>query len=80
MSGGETDDVATYATEPNQSTNAFNLNFSLDELLYLWESKRFVEIFQMCILQDKIIFNLFFKSLSIFKQGFKRLDSIIKNV
>ena len=54
-SHGEIDDGATYATEPNQCTDAFNPNFSFDELLYLWESKRFIEIFQMCIVQNKII-------------------------
>ena len=35
MSGGETDDVTTYATEPNQCTNDFNPNFSFDELFIL---------------------------------------------
>ena len=33
MSGGETDGVATYATEPNQCTDDFKPIFSLDELL-----------------------------------------------
>ena len=33
-SGGETNDVDTYATEPNQFTYAFKPIFSFDELLY----------------------------------------------
>ena len=33
-SGGETDDVETYATEPNQCTDAFKPIFSFDEILY----------------------------------------------
>ena len=34
MSGGETDDVATYATKPNQCIDVFNPKFSFDELIY----------------------------------------------
>ena len=33
-SGGEIDGVVTYATEPNQCTDAFKPIFSFDELLY----------------------------------------------
>ena len=32
--GGETDDVATYATKPNQCADSFKPIFSFDELLY----------------------------------------------
>ena len=35
MSGGETDDVVTYDTEPNQCTYIFNPNFAFDELSIL---------------------------------------------
>ena len=64
-SGGETDGVVTYVIEPNQCTNDFKPIFSFDELYLLSKSKRFIELLQMCILQDKITFeNL--KSLSIF--------------
>ena len=34
MSGGQTDGVATYATEPNQCTDSFKPIFSFNELLY----------------------------------------------
>ena len=37
MSGGEIDDVLTYASEPNQCTYDFNPYFSFDELFILKE-------------------------------------------
>ena len=39
MSGGETNDVATYATEPNQCIDSFNTNFSFDEILLVGEKE-----------------------------------------
>ena len=35
MSGGETDDVVTYATDPNQCTYDFNNNSSFDEIFLI---------------------------------------------
>ena len=76
MSGVEIDDVVTYATEPNQCTDAFNLIFSFDELLYYERVRGSLRFFRYAYF--KITFkNL--KSVSFFNEGFKKLDSILIN-
>ena len=75
-SGGETDDVGTCATEPNQCTYAFKDIFSFDELLYYGRVRGSLRSIKYAYF--KITFkNL--KSFSFFHQGFKSLVSTITN-